>query len=144
MKNTEKKAPRNEAARAAEHEPATLPGRPAPPLSVAVSDCLTGAEVRFDGGHKRSSLCHEQLAGLFEFHGICPELAIGMGVPRDPIRLVGEVQTPRARGVKDPNVDVTAPLQAYAHAVLPALADVCGYIFMKNSPISGNGFHFKN
>jgi uncharacterized protein YbgA (DUF1722 family)/uncharacterized protein YbbK (DUF523 family) len=119
------------------HELGTLPDRPSPPLIVAVSDCLTGAEVRFDGGHKRSSLCHEQLAGLFELRGICPELAIGMGVPRDPIRLVGDVSAPRARGVKDPTVDVTKPLRAYARAVVPTIADVCGYIFMKNSPTCG-------
>jgi uncharacterized protein YbgA (DUF1722 family)/uncharacterized protein YbbK (DUF523 family) len=119
------------------HDGGVLPDRPSPPLIVAVSDCLTGAEVRYDGGHKRSSLCHEQLAGLFELRGICPELAIGMGVPRDPIRLVGDVAAPRARGVKDPTVDVTLPLRAYAHKVLPTLADVCGYIFMKNSPTCG-------
>jgi uncharacterized protein YbgA (DUF1722 family)/uncharacterized protein YbbK (DUF523 family) len=114
-----------------------LPDRPSPPLNVAVSSCLTGAEVRFDGGHKRSSLCHEQLAGLFELRGICPELAIGMGVPRDPIRLVGDVSAPRARGVKDSSVDVTQPLRDYARTVLPSLADTCGYIFMKGSPTCG-------
>ena len=116
---------------------ALLPDRPAPPLTVAVSDCLTGAEVRFDGGHKRSSLCHDQLAGLFELRGICPELAIGMGVPRDPIRLVGDVEQPRARGVKDPRVDVTDALQNYARRVVPELADVNGYVFMKGSPTCG-------
>ncbi len=114
-----------------------LPERPSPPLIVAVSDCLTGSEVRFDGGHKRSSLCHEQLAGLFELRGICPELAIGMGVPRDPIRLVGDVASPRARGVKDPTVDVTDQLQTYARNIQSSLGDVCGYIFMKNSPTCG-------
>ena len=117
------------------HDGGVLPHRPSPPLIVAVSDCLTGSEVRYDGGHKRSSLCHEQLAGLFELRGICPELAIGMGVPRDPIRLVGDIAAPRARGVKDPTVDVTDSLRA--HKVLPSLADVCGYIFMKSSPTCG-------
>jgi uncharacterized protein YbgA (DUF1722 family)/uncharacterized protein YbbK (DUF523 family) len=116
---------------------AVLPPRPAPPLKVAVSDCLTGAEVRFDGAHKRSSLCHDKLAGLFEWRGICPEVGIGMGVPRDAIRLVGDVAAPRARGIKDPTVDVTEALQAYARSVLPSLADVAGYVFIKNSPTCG-------
>jgi uncharacterized protein YbgA (DUF1722 family)/uncharacterized protein YbbK (DUF523 family) len=114
-----------------------LPDRPAPPLIVAVSDCLTGSEVRYDGGHKRSSLCHEQLMGLFSFRGICPEVAIGMGVPREPIRLVGDVASPRVRGVKDPEIDVTDRLQGYARDIVPSLAEVCGYIFMKNSPTCG-------
>ncbi len=70
--------------------------------------------------------------------GICPELAIGMGVPRDPIRLVGDVGSPRAQGIEDPTVDVTLPLRAYARQTLSSLDDdVCGYIFMKNSPTCG-------
>ncbi len=104
---------------------------------VAVSDCLTGSEVRFDGGHKRSSLPHDKLAGLFEWRGICPEVAIGMGVPRDPIRLMGDPAAPRARGIKDPAVDVTEALAAYARRVLPILDDVAGYVFIKNSPTCG-------
>ena len=104
---------------------------------IAVSACLTGAEVRFDGGHKRSSLPHDKLAGLFEWRTICPEVGIGMGVPRDPIRLVGEPAAPRARGIKDPDVDVTDALQGYAQQVLPSLADVSGYVFIKNSPTCG-------
>jgi uncharacterized protein YbgA (DUF1722 family)/uncharacterized protein YbbK (DUF523 family) len=114
-----------------------LPERPEPPLKVAVSDCLTGSEVRFDAGHKRSSLCHDELAGLFELRGICPEVAIGMGVPRDPIRLVGDVAAPRAQGIKDATVDVTQALQEYARRIVPSLADVCGYIFIKSSPTCG-------
>jgi uncharacterized protein YbgA (DUF1722 family)/uncharacterized protein YbbK (DUF523 family) len=114
-----------------------LPPRPEPPLSVAVSDCLTGAAVRFDGGHKHSSLPHERFEGLYEFRGLCPELAIGLGVPRDPIHLVGDPAAPRARGVKDPGLDVTERLQAYAEATVPVLDDVMGFIFMKNSPSCG-------
>jgi uncharacterized protein YbgA (DUF1722 family)/uncharacterized protein YbbK (DUF523 family) len=114
-----------------------LPARPSPPLIVAVSDCLTGAEVRYDGGHKRSSLCHRELADLFELRGICPEVAIGMGVPRAPIRLVGDAERPAARGIADPTVDVTDRLREYAREVVPALADVDGYIFMQKSPSCG-------
>lgn len=119
------------------HDRAALPPRPPPPLPVAVSDCLTGAAVRYDGGHKREALCHSELAGLFELRGICPELAIGMGVPRAPIRLVGDVSAPRARGVSDPRIDVTDALREFAQRTVPALADVCGYIFMQDSPSCG-------
>ena len=119
------------------HDIGALRARPTPPLTVAVSDCLTGAAVRFDGGHKRSSLCHAELAGLFELRGICPEVAIGMGVPRAPIRLVGDPARPSARGIDDPSLDVTDRLRAYAREIAPTLADVDGYIFMKNSPSCG-------
>jgi len=102
-----------------------------------VSDCLTGAAVRFDGGHKQSSLPHASLVGLFELRGFCPELAIGLGVPRDPIQLVGDPAQPRARGVKDPDLDVTDRLRSYAARIDPILDDVVGFIFMKNSPSCG-------
>jgi uncharacterized protein YbgA (DUF1722 family)/uncharacterized protein YbbK (DUF523 family) len=114
-----------------------LPARPEPPLSVAISDCLTGAEVRFDGSHKRSSLPHAVLDGLFSWRGYCPEVAIGMGVPRAPIRLVGSAESPRVVGVKDATVDVTDALREYGRRVVPELGDIVGFVFMKNSPSCG-------
>jgi len=80
---------------------ADIPDRPMAPLRVAVSDCLLGAPVRYDGGHKKSSLPHIELAGLFEFVGFCPEMAIGLGSPRDPIRLVSTNDDYQALGVSD-------------------------------------------
>jgi uncharacterized protein YbgA (DUF1722 family)/uncharacterized protein YbbK (DUF523 family) len=114
-----------------------LPPRPEPPLRIAISDCLTGAAVRFDGGHKHSSLPHERFEGLFTLRGICPELGIGLGVPREAIHLVGDPAAPRARGVKDASLDVTDRLRDYAAAIAPTLHEVAGFIFMKNSPSCG-------
>jgi uncharacterized protein YbbK (DUF523 family) len=114
-----------------------FPQRPAPPLQVAVSSCLMGNEVRYDGGHKRSSLCHEALDGLFVLRPVCPEVGIGMGVPRDPIQLVGELDAPRAQGIKDPQIDVTDRLVGYARHISPQLDDIAGYILIKNSPSCG-------
>jgi uncharacterized protein YbgA (DUF1722 family)/uncharacterized protein YbbK (DUF523 family) len=114
-----------------------LPPYPQAPLTVAISECLTGGEVRYDGGHKRSSIPHEQLEGLFEYRSICPEVGIGMGVPREPIRLVGLVDAPRAVSVTDSSVDVTDALSGYANDQIAGLGDVDGYIFMKNSPSCG-------
>ena len=61
-------------------------------LRVGVSACLLGKEVRFDGGHKRCRFVTGVLAEHFEFVAFCPEVAIGMGTPRQPIRLVGDAQ----------------------------------------------------
>ena len=118
-----------------------LPDRPEPPLCIAISECLLGSEVRYDGSGARSSFPHDRLHGLFEYRGICPEMAIGMGTPRDPIRLVGDVRTPQAVGVKDPGVNVTAELAGFGRSQAAALGDtrgdVMGYVFMKNSPSCG-------
>ncbi len=64
-------------------------------------------------------------------------MGIGMGVPRKPIRLVGDPQNPRAVASDDPSIDVTAKLQAYGKKTLPQLNDICGYIFTKGSPSCG-------
>lgn len=118
----------------------TLPPFPTPPLTVAVSECLTGARVRYDGGHKRDAMPHAALDDLYLLRAICPEVGIGLGVPRDPIRLVGDSDAPRAKVVsEDPgaSVDVTGALRAYADSRLPVLDEVDGYVFMQNSPSCG-------
>jgi len=114
-----------------------LPPLPQGPLPVAISECLVGGEVRHDGGHKRSSLPHDKLDGLFAFKPICPEVGIGMGVPREAIRLVGEVERPRAVGARDSSFDVTAKLSEFAIGQRGALNEVDGHIFTKNSPSCG-------
>jgi uncharacterized protein YbgA (DUF1722 family)/uncharacterized protein YbbK (DUF523 family) len=96
-----------------------------------------GDPVRYDGGHKRSSLCHELIKDFFALEGICPEVGIGMGVPRKPIELVGDPKHPRAVGADDPNIDVTDALVAFARSTHARLADVSGYIFIERSPSCG-------
>ncbi len=113
-----------------------IPERPCAPLQIAVSECLLGAPVRFDGGHKKSALPHEALAGLFTFVGLCPEVAIGLGTPREPIRLEGDSDKPRAIAGQA-RIDITEKLQAEAERVTPALKNVSGYVLMKNSPSCG-------
>ena len=121
-----------------------IPDWPVPPLPVAVSECLTGAAVRYDGSDARASFPHAELEGLFSCVPICPEVGIGMGVPRPPIQLVrdpdrraGNPEKPRALGVQDPGVDVTAELEAYARARSGQLREVYGYVFMERSPSCG-------
>jgi len=114
-----------------------LPALPQAPLVIAISECLVGGEVRHDGGHKRSSLPHDKLEGLFVFQAVCPEVGIGLGVPREAIRLVGDVNSPRAVGARDNAFEVTTQLTEFANRQIPLLKDVDGHIFTKNSPSCG-------
>lgn len=116
---------------------ATLPARPEPPLRIAISHCLVGGEVRYDGSAARSSFPHAALQGLFDYRGICPEMGIGLGVPRAPIRVVEDAQGVRVVGVLQPALDVTEALQDYARVQAAGLADVSGYVFMRGSPSCG-------
>jgi uncharacterized protein YbgA (DUF1722 family)/uncharacterized protein YbbK (DUF523 family) len=106
-------------------------------ISIGISSCLLGEEVRYNGGHKQSIICRKELSKYFEFKSICPEMGIGLGVPRKPIRLVGDPARPRAVGVDNPQFDVTEKLQHFAEHTLPELNDICGYIFVKGSPSCG-------
>lgn len=107
------------------------------PLKLGISACLLGAEVRFNGGHKQSHLCSRVLAEHFEFVAVCPEVAIGLGTPRESIRLVGELDAPRAVGTRSHALDVTDALAAYGERMAGELQGICGYIFMQQSPSCG-------
>lgn len=104
---------------------------------IAISACLMGDEVRYNGGHKQSQLCSRTLSQYFEFVPVCPEVAIGLGIPREPIRLVGEPRHPRAVGTVNPQLDATQPLADYGQRMAAELTDLCGYIFMQKSPSCG-------
>lgn len=106
-------------------------------IRVGVSACLLGEAVRYDGGHKHNTDITGDLAQRFELVPFCPEVAIGMGVPRPPIRLVGDPASPRARGVDDPSRDVTTALTGYGERVAGSIDGLSGYVFKKGSPSCG-------
>jgi uncharacterized protein YbgA (DUF1722 family)/uncharacterized protein YbbK (DUF523 family) len=105
--------------------------------SLAVSACLTGQKVRYDGRHKRHDWLVDVLGRCVDFLPLCPEVAIGLGIPREPVQLTGDPEHPRVRAVNDPDRDVTDALRAQGHAVAVALAGVAGYVFKSDSPSCG-------
>ncbi|MFO2462356.1 DUF523 and DUF1722 domain-containing protein [Pseudomonas sp. 15FMM2] len=115
--------------------PATASAPPKP--KIAISACLLGQNVRFNGGHKQSLLCSQTLGEYFDFVALCPEVAIGMGVPREAIRLVGDAQQPQAIGTVHRELNVTQPLAEYGQQMAAEHTDLCGYIFMQKSPSCG-------
>jgi len=104
---------------------------------IAVSSCLLGRLVRYDGGHKRHAWIVEELGKHVDFLPICPEEGIGMGTPREPIQLIGSPERPRAIGVNDPSVDVTSRLEAFALNSISRMERVSGYILKSKSPSCG-------
>ncbi len=115
----------------------TVPNSATYTLKLGISACLLGNEVRYNGGHKQSNLCSRVLSEHFEFIPVCPEVAIGLGTPREPIRLIGDPAAPRAVGTIHREIDVTDALAAYGERMAGELQGICGYIFMQQSPSCG-------
>jgi uncharacterized protein YbgA (DUF1722 family)/uncharacterized protein YbbK (DUF523 family) len=95
---------------------------------VGVSSCLLGALVRFNGGHKRSRFLADELEPYVDWVPYCPEIEIGLGTPREPIRLTADHRLVNRSGTADHTLPMTA---------LPLPAAVDGYVFKAKSPSCG-------
>jgi uncharacterized protein YbgA (DUF1722 family)/uncharacterized protein YbbK (DUF523 family) len=107
-------------------------------LRLGVSACLVGRKVRYDGQHKRDPFLVDVLGPFVEWVPVCPELEVGMGVPREPIRLVGASATPRLLGERS-GKDHTEAMLRFAEARVRELEalDLDGYVTKKDSPSCG-------
>jgi uncharacterized protein YbbK (DUF523 family) len=108
------------------------------PIRVGISACLLGAEVRYDGGHKRDEVIIETLGRVVEWVPVCPEVEAGFGTPREPMNLVRTEGGLRLITV-DTVRDVTEPFDAYAKRRVsqPAFEELSGYVLKKDSPSCG-------
>lgn len=106
-------------------------------INIGISSCLLGNEVRYDGGHKRNAYILNTLSSYFQFQAFCPEAAIGMGIPRPPIRLVQRQDGIHAVGIQDPSMDKTSELSDYAFETIPQISPLSGFVFKKDSPSCG-------
>lgn len=111
-------------------------GSPPRPV-MGIGACLAGKAVRYDGQTKSANDHVRSLSQAFEMRSFCPEMGIGMGVPRAPIHLVGKAGEVRALDVETHSRDCTEQLATYAHTVLELAPELCGYILVKGSPSCG-------
>ena len=105
-------------------------------IRIAVSSCLAGHNVRYDGGNRRNSAV-QRLCSKFDCVTLCPESAIGMGTPRPPINIIKIDDSFRARGKTNPLFDVTELLINYADQFVASHQDICGFVFKARSPSCG-------
>jgi uncharacterized protein YbbK (DUF523 family) len=109
-------------------------------LRLGVSACLLGENVRYDGGHKRDPFLVDTLGPSVEWVAVCPELEIGLGVPRDTLRLSGDPQSP-SLVVERTGHDVAERMRRFAAARVDELTrlDLDGYVLKRGSPSCGLG-----
>ena len=107
----------------------------------AISSCLAGERVRYDG--KSQALGDElaQLKAKYHLLSVCPEMAIGLGVPRPPIHLRWSESTQNYHAVliEQPEVDYTEALRDYAVLLLAKYPELMGVILKQKSPSCGTG-----
>jgi uncharacterized protein YbgA (DUF1722 family)/uncharacterized protein YbbK (DUF523 family) len=107
-------------------------------LRVGISACLLGQEVRFDGGHKRDRYLTDTLGQYFTWVPVCPEFELGLGVPRETLRLEGSADAPRLVFRKS-REDITDRMTRLARERAAELAgqDLDGFILKSDSPSCG-------
>jgi len=107
-------------------------------LKIGISTCLLGENVRYDGGHKLDRYLRDLLGKYVSYVPVCPETESGMPIPREALRLVGDIDSPRLVTQKS-GEDYTSVMQSWASKRLDALEKekLCGFIFKSKSPSSG-------
>lgn len=107
-------------------------------VRLGISSCLLGNDVRYNGGHKLDRFLRDTLGQFVDFVPVCPETECGMGIPREPVRLVGSSESPRLVG-RQSGKDWTEVMAAWSEKKLGELENqnLDGFVFMKGSPSSG-------
>ena len=117
------------------------PSRP----RVGVSRCLIGDEVRYDGTHRLDETVVALLGPYVEWVPVCPEVELGMGIPREPVQLVGGAEGGSSRGRHLRLIGVlsgedwTERMTVWARRRVSELTslDLSGYVFKARSPSCG-------
>lgn len=108
------------------------------PIRVGISSCLLGEKVRFDGGHKRDSFLADTFGAFVEWVPVCPEVELGLGTPREALRLVRRGDATRMVNTRSGR-DISDAMRTYARRRADALAGerLAGYVLKKDSPSCG-------
>jgi uncharacterized protein YbgA (DUF1722 family)/uncharacterized protein YbbK (DUF523 family) len=102
---------------------------------VVVSKCLGFDHCRYNGGIISSSIVAD-LVEYVDFLPVCPEVEIGLGIPRDPVRIVLEGGEQRLVQFASGR-DVTEIMKAFCNDFLGSAGEVDGFILKYRSPSCG-------
>ncbi len=105
-------------------------------LHIGISACLIGENVRFDASNKPSKFCLNELAQHVTFKSFCPEVAIGLPIPRATIRQI-KINDVISVSRPDGSGEVTEALASYGKKVASITKHLSGFIFCAKSPSCG-------
>jgi len=104
---------------------------------IAISSCILGNRVRYDGEIKHFPEICQQLQQHFQLLPVCPEVEMGLSVPRPPLQLIADDGGTRMVGRDDPSIDVSAAMDEYCRDKPTQLGAISGYVFKSRSPSCG-------
>ena len=102
---------------------------------VYVSKCLGFAHCRYDGQMIENSFV-KKLEDYVEFRPVCPEVEIGLGIPRKPIRIV-EVDEKHFLYQPSSGKNVTKDMEVFVDTFLNEITEVDGFLLKNRSPSCG-------
>jgi len=102
---------------------------------VVVSRCLEFSACRYNGQLVTDKFI-QALKPFVRFKPVCPEVDIGMGVPREPIRLVGDETNLRLIQAAT-GIDWTTKMQRFSKKFTAKTTNVDGFILKSRSPSCG-------
>ena len=102
---------------------------------LVVSKCIEFEHCRWNGLVISSEFV-KKLDRFVEFIQVCPEVEIGLGVPRDPIRVVRSKEGPLLLQPATGR-DLTTDMVSFSERFLDSLPPVDGFILKSRSPSCG-------
>ncbi|MFN3550451.1 MAG: DUF523 and DUF1722 domain-containing protein [Endomicrobiia bacterium] len=104
--------------------------------TILISACLNGLKYRYNGTSVNDEIVNK-IKPLFNLINVCPEVEIGLGIPRKPIRLHKENQEIKVIQ-EDTNLDVTSKLKDFSYQTIKKYEDkIYGIILKSKSPSCG-------
>ncbi|MDO7975941.1 YbgA family protein [Oceanotoga teriensis] len=104
---------------------------------VVLSKCIEFAECRYNG-QSISSEVVKMLKDYVEFIPVCPEVEIGLSIPRDAVRVVSDdgLSTFKLKQIKT-DKDFTFEMNEFSEDFINNLEEVDGFILKSRSPSCG-------
>jgi len=107
-------------------------------ITLGISSCLLGKSVRYDAKHKLDHCLKDAFGKSVKWISVCPEVECGLGVPREPMHLIGKPGSLRLV-TRNSNIDHTDKMLKWSEKKLKELGkkNISGFIFKSNSPSCG-------
>lgn len=104
---------------------------------IVVSECLYGMKCRYDGQGYNDKVI-QSLKDYVDIQTVCPELAIGLSIPRESIRIEMNKENEEYRLIDyNSKNDYTNQMTEFSEEFINGLDDIDGFILKSRSPTCG-------